>query len=424
MAAIVREARFILSDVECNSNKFWHIALYDDHTCVTHWGRVGEGGAQKEFPFSSRPEAESFFTRKQREKEGKGYCPQRTLESGVGVQSMRLAQLALEQIQTDCPETQRLIAKLSRANVHNILSQTSLQYDSSTGTFSTPLGIITKDAIIEARALLGEIATYVHTDRYQDAGLISALNQYLMLVPQDLGRAKPDPHKLFPGLEAVQAQNALLDNLDASLEVALSKKADAAPAERLFDAKLTAVEDGIVIDRIRRKFLQTWQARHACAHLQVSRVYAVEVGAMRQAFERKGRKVGNVQELWHGTRVGNLLSILKSGFVIPPADAPHVTGRMFGNGVYFSDQSTKSLNYAYGYWGGGGHHNQCYMFLCDVAMGRVFKPKSFPATKPRFMYDSLFAEGGKVGLLNNEMVVYDTAQVNPTYLVEFGPKDN
>jgi hypothetical protein len=61
------------------------------------------------------------------------------------------------------------------------------------------------------------------------------------------------------------------------------------------------------------------------------------------------------------------------------------------------------------------------MFLCDVAMGRVFKPNSYPANKPRFMYDSLFAEGGKVGLMNNEMVVYDTAQVNPTYLVEFGP---
>ena len=38
---------------------------------------------------------------------------------------------------------------------------------------------------------------------------------------------------------------------------------------------------------------------------------------------------------------------------VPPANASHCTGRMFGNGVYFSDQSTKALNYAYGYWGGG-----------------------------------------------------------------------
>ena len=67
---------------------------------------------------------------------------------------------------------------------------------------------------------------------------------------------------------------------------------------------------------------------------------------MARSFWRDGGvTVGNVQELWHGTRAGNLLSILRAGFTIPPANAPHVTGRMFGNGVYFSDQSTKSLNY-------------------------------------------------------------------------------
>jgi poly [ADP-ribose] polymerase len=144
---------------------------------------------------------------------------------------------------------------------------------------------------------------------------------------------------------------------------------------------------------------------------------------MRRAFDQEGKKVGDVRELWHGTRASNLLSILKAGFVIPPSNAPHCTGRMFGNGVYFSDQSTKSLNYAYGYWGGGSRDETCYMFLCDVAMGKSYTPllRSAGLTLPKSGTDSTFAKAGISGVVNNEMIVYRTCQVNPTFLVEFGP---
>ena len=57
----------------------------------------------------------------------------------------------------------------------------------------------------------------------------------------------------------------------------------------------------------------------------------------------QGEPIGNVMELWHGTRVENVLSILKGGLIIPKSSAGHVTGRMFGDGVYFSDQSTNPL---------------------------------------------------------------------------------
>src|SRR5207237_10291665 len=102
----------------------------------------------------------------------------------------------------------------------------------------------------------------------------------------------------------------------------------------------------------------------ASGYLDVVRVHEVEIGPMREAFERRGRRIGNVMELWHGTRAGNLLSILKSGFVVPPPSAPHVTGRMFGDGIYFSDQSTKSLNYAHGH-SNGSREDRSFMSPCD-----------------------------------------------------------
>jgi poly [ADP-ribose] polymerase len=93
---------------------------------------------------------------------------------------------------------------------------------------------------------------------------------------------------------------------------------------------------------------------------------------------------------------------------------------MFGNGIYFSDQSTKSLNYAYGYWDGGSKDNRCYMFLADVAMGMPWHPtRTGSNVKPPEGYDSVFARGGKDIVMNNEMIVYRTSQANLKYLVEF-----
>lgn len=78
----------------------------------------------------------------------------------------------------------------------------------------------------------------------------------------------------------------------------------------------------------------------------------IEHNAARTAeWEGLASKVGNVRELCHGTRVHNVLSILHRGLVVPASDGSdsiQVTGRMFGDGVCLSDQSTKSLNYSAG----------------------------------------------------------------------------
>jgi poly [ADP-ribose] polymerase len=417
----VKEARYVLTNLSSNNNKFWNIRLYADGSCETHWGRVGEDGQRKTFPSYT----ETAFDSKCREKEGKGYKPQKTLGNGAGkvATNDRLAEAAAEQIETNSPETMKLVTYLARVNVHRILEATTLQYDTSRGTFSTPLGIVTKDGIVEARELLGRIGGFVHSGDWGNSCFVPLLNDYLMLIPQNIGRAKPDPKALFPDLNAIQQQSSILDSLEASLQMALSAPAENAeekPTPKLFEAKLSLVEDEAEIERIRRKYRATNRSMHACAHLDVKRVFRVEVATMARAFEETGKVIGNVQELWHGTRAGNLLSILKSGFVIPAANAAHCTGRMFGNGVYFSDQSTKSLNYAYGYWQGTREDN-CFMFLCDVAMGKSYTPKSYAEKLPMAGYDSTFAKAGASGVANNEMIVYSTDRINPRYLIEFAP---
>lgn len=415
MTAVIEQCGYIKTDLNANNNKFWYIALYENGDCLTRWGRVGETGQSKHFPGAGA----GFFEQKRREKEYKGYKPLRTLDGGIAQTSnTNLEAVATQQIETNCPEVTQLIARLSQANVHNILSSTTLQYDTSRGTFSTPLGIVTQDAISEARALLTKIGAGVHAHRYDDSTFVGAVSDFLMLVPQNIGRGKPDLHRLYPDLEAVQAQNGILDALEASLQNVLATPENDRPLQKLFSVKLHRVEAGREIDRIRRKYRSTVQMLHASSRLDVKAVYAVEIESMRQAFEAQGRPLGNVWELWHGTKVANLLSILKSGLHVSPPRSAHITGKMFGNGLYFSDQSTKSLNYAYGYWDGARSDN-CFMMLCDVAMGNTYTPRGWQESFPVPDYDSTFAKGGIPGLMNNEMIVYKDSQVDVKFLVEF-----
>ena len=428
MGTVKKQDKYILADIEANNNKFWNITWFDDHTIETHWGRVGDSGQRKNFPHVDEYAADRFYRNKCNEKERKGYQVLRVVENSSPAAAKRqttseLRQVAAQQIKTSSKETLDLVTYLADVNIHSILGSTTMTYDSSRGTFSTPLGVVTKDAIDESRGLLVDIADYIAGQDWDNPKLIPLLNKYLMLVPQNIGRSKPNPRYLYPTLDSIQRQNSILDSLEASLQMVMAPPVsedgdEPAVQEQLFQVSLHLMEDAKEIDRIRRKYRETLQATHACSYLDVHRVFSVELATMRAAFEVHGIPVGNIWELWHGTKVGNLLSILKNGFVIPPSNAGHCTGRMFGNGVYFSDQSTKSLNYAYGYWSGGRDEN-CFMFLSNVAMGKSYTPASHLESLPKPGFDSTFAMAGTSGVANNEMIVYNCNQIDPVYLIQF-----
>ena len=163
---------------------------------------------------------------------------------------------------------------------------------------------------------------------------------------------------------------------------------------------------------------------HQSNSLSVRKVYAVHIHTVREAFKKYGLVINHVQQLWHGTKASNLLSIFKGGLIIPPSSSAHCTGRLFGNGVYFSDISIKALNYATNFWGSGVNTDRTFMFLADVAMGKMYRSSGYGDYKTlREGYDSTFAEGGKYGLQNNEMIVYRTDQVDLVYLVEFSGRN-
>jgi len=435
MATLIREEKYIKSDVNNNNNKWWTIQLFDDNSVVTKWGRVGDTGQTKTFPGAGV----GFLEKKCREKESyrNGEIPYRKLNiidsGGISKTSQTctpisaIKEIAKKQIKTNNPIVTKLIDYLVKVNAHQITTATGgkITYNDTTGLFSTPLGIVTQDNIDKANGILVEIGDLVANRNYADK-LSNLTNDYNMLVPCDFGHKRLDIREFWADLTKVQYQKQILDNLQASL-VSATKPANIkivdVPEQKIFDCQLELIEDGKEIDRIRNLYNKTRQHMHQCHHLDVKIVYLVNINTVNEAFDKDGAKMKNVWELWHGTRSSNLLSILRAGLVMPNRSSSNVTGKMFSGypgkeGLYFSDQSTKSLNYSAGYWN-GQRDNNCFMFLSSVAMGNYFVPNGPRNDLPRPGYDSTFAQSNKSGVYNNEMIVYRTSQCKLNYLIEF-----
>lgn len=426
MTTLLEECKFICSEVGENHNKFWYIRLYDDFSVTTEWGRVGDRSQSKTQSFGAIDEANSFVEKKCKEKTSgrKGYSPLNVV-SGTNpiiqhIPSTSLEDIALNQIETNSPDTANLIKMLSKRNIHNIISATAIEYDESKGTFSTPCGIVTQQGIDEARAILDEMEPLLSKHLHNSPEFIALLERYLRQIPHKVGR-RLIPIEIIPDTEALEKEYQILDALSASLQSAITQPVATSEVKelpKLFSVKLNIVTDDSIIKHIIKFFNDTKNSKHTSSSLKVKTVYSVEIDSMKTSFENKGRSIGNVMELWHGTRVENVLSILKSGLIIPKSGSKNVTGRLFGDGVYFSDQSTKSLNYAQGYWGHGSMESNCFMFLCDVAMGKFYIPKYCQHDIPDG-YNSFYAQANKSGVMNNEMIIPNLYQCNLKYLVEF-----
>lgn len=422
MAKVIKEIRLILADIGANSNKFWTGKLFDDNTVITEWGRVGKTAQSKTFP----GRGQAFLEKKKFEKEKKGYSELKTVATNSVSEvnhNGNLKELAREQIKVGNPVLQSLVDNLVAWNIHQITSSTQITYNASTGLFSTPLGIVTQDAIEDARNLLAGIKSK-YDARVKDREFNSFCNQYFRLIPQDVGM-KFNVDLIFGGANAFQKQSDLLDSLASSYAALKSAPVQGdtqkqkTASEQVFNVDLELVDDG-TFTRIVKKYVNTRKDSHVCSHLKVRKAYKVRIGSMADPFAKVAPVVGNVQELWHGTKKANLLSILKSGLRVSPPSTAAIAGKLYGNGVYFASDSTKSLNYSYGYWHGGQRESHCFMFLASVALGKQYIANRNRSERyPVKGYDSTWAKGGLSGVINDEFIVYQNNQCNLEYLVEF-----
>jgi len=423
MAEIIEHKIFSKTDLDANNNKFWKIWLYDDGQVETQNGRQGAMGQRRFITATGR----GAYDAKLKEKLRKGYVENKTADSDSSsvstVSNSTLRSIASKQIKNNSPTVQELIDYLVQVNAHQITSRTGgkIVFDTSTAQFKTTVGVVVPDQVRQARNLLDDLANFVNNRDWDNYSFKTKLNNYLSLIPRDFGRHKMSPREILPNIQKIQEENDILDGLDASfaglIQTPTTTSKDKEP--EVFSVELHLIDDKKVISRIKDNVNRTRKSGHVCRHLKLVNVYEVTINNMKKSFEKDGKKIDNIKQLYHGSRSSNLLSILRQGLVIPPSHSSHCTGRLLGNGCYFASSSTKSLNYSYGYWS-GSRSNKCFMFITDVALGKTYTPNSLSGRFPKPGYDSIWAKAGVTGYLkNDEFVVYRTSQSNFRYLLEF-----
>jgi poly [ADP-ribose] polymerase len=402
-----------------NNNKYWYAKQFDDGNWSAEWGRVGCSTPDSDTWPDSKKSMDSVV----RSKLKKGYTEAKTIgevsaaqSSGAVVKDRDLHTIAKSQlIKSSNPTLEKLISRFVQANVHKITSSTQITYNSTTGLFATPLGIVTMEGLTDARNLLAQFAPIVRKGKFgTEADAI--LCKYLRIIPQSLGMKRFTAQSIIPDDNALQKQMDLIDSLESSYQATLSAAptpagSPAKPVEQVFKVDLDVLGDFAERARLEAYFEKSKKRMHGYDNVRVKEIFKVTIHDMANAFERNTKPV---QEVFHGTSQANCLSILKSGLKVSPPSTAAIAGKMFGNGVYGAINSTKSLGYSLGRWGQSS--SDCaWLFICDFAMGKTYTTTS--SCQPQHGYDSVWAKAGH-SLHNDELIVYRNSQVNIRYLLE------
>jgi poly [ADP-ribose] polymerase len=408
---IKESVRLIKVSVDANSNKFWNADLYDDGHYEANWGRVGANGQSGSY------QGENKFHSKIRSKKKDGYVEQKTIAENTTAEVSQgdLHTVTKQQIQTTNPTLDNLISRLVKANIHQITANTQIQFNNDSGIFQTPLGIVTLDGIKEASDILSEVYNV-----YQSKGdsFYQLVNDYLRIVPQKVGRnVRTFIDDNFTSVENIRKQKDLLESLEVSFNTVNTQPdtSDTKTHEKVFDIDLELLEDKRVYSRLEDNYYRTRKRMHRYDNVDIKRIYKVTLNQMNNVFDSDGW--GNIKEYYHGTNIANCLSIMKSGLKIAPPSTAQIAGKMFGNGVYGANCSSKSLGYSMGRWGQGSSNDGAWLFVCDFAMGNSFYAKR-TCNRPPSGYDSVSALEKNTSLYNDEFIVYNNNQVNIKYLIE------
>jgi poly [ADP-ribose] polymerase len=435
-----KEKMLIKVSAAANNNKFYHVILNDNDTVTKRWGRVGTDGTS-----TTEQGGSTLFEYIVNQKINRGYKPTSILSvEDTAVENLKdVAHKVLRSDNTKAdPVLESLIDRLVAANRHDIMQASGGMIKVNTsGVITTPLGLVNLESLEQASKILKIIR------RAKNDQKVNLIEEYLTLVPQKVPSQRGWEESFLSSKEEIQKQKDFVSQLADSIkwheaEVETQKKAASGEidlAEKykdLFAFKLSILDSkGSEFKRINKMFESSKNRHHShtARSLKLKRVFQLNSDVIEAKYSEALRNVGNEKTLWHGTQAFNVLSILRQGLIVPPLRGTSyvTTGRMFGDGVYFSDQSTKSLGYANGgYWNNGVADGNCFMFLSDVAMGREFKPSYFnneSLNKAHYGHDrfgkkfnSINVKGGTCNVMNNEMIVWDTDQIKLKYLCEFG----
>lgn len=403
---VIEEIMLNFASIQGNNNKFYKMRLAEengDFKVEIVYGRLGQSGQRSVKSFNSEGLAQKLYNSKLHEKLKKGYVEVELVTSKTSKPKVNSS--------TDRTSDIKQIKKVddSTSLVYNML----INFLGSSRTYmkehvNLPLGSLSPNQIIKGYSILETIERALRKNA-SESDLIRLSDEFYRVFPVIFGRnndnliintlAKLGDKRNLVDIAKSVVKTSELDNIE---EVYDSLQMKIRPLSK------TTQKYEEIVNRVHR----TQSDKHRF-DIKVKNVYEINKPEWDDKFNP--HKV-RVNLLYHGSRTENFLNILQSGLRIKPPGAAH-TGSMFGNGIYFADQSTKSANYC---WGFNRVRGTFYMMVCEVAVGKMFDLQhadSSIRSAPKG-YNSVRGVKGS-SLLHNEVIVYNESQANIRYIIEF-----
>ena len=383
-----------------NSYKYYHL-VPDGNTVVAKYGRMGSN-QERSFTYPL-----SMFWVKYYEKLSKGYVDRSDiyLEKKV-VDSNKVT----KRKDTIADTLFNKLAGFSRLSLKVAQIETS---------------IITKNMIATAKEYLNNLRTKDTVQTFNNALLeLMAISQrYIGIGNNDVSRYLLDPYVPFieqrkDVLEIINREETLIKAMEGSYYSASSNKVKGKMSFKDYDIKIF-----IATDKQKQQVLN-----HLSDNLKghVKEIYRVIPKYQKQKFDEylKEHKIKKVKQFWHGSRNENWLSIMINSLQLNPNAV--ITGKMFGQGIYFAPSSMKSWNYTSfrGTSWAGGKSNTAFMGLYATAYGKPFDVNTwdgstdYKAKTKLNKCDCLHAHAGS-SLRNDEIIFYNEEAMLLQYIVEF-----
>lgn len=409
------------NDGSHGNNKFYELKDVADGTRFgACYGRIGESAGSKYAEHAVKPFLHPIYMYwiKYQEKVSKGY------KDISDYRELDIAQAAQEAREEENGTSG--IKFISNASVRSLVnSLVGFAESTISNNYNIAANQVSDAGFAEARRLIGQLKDEEH------------FNDTLLNLFHIIPRKMDDVGKFLysPWMTSSQKEDIIKREIDL-LDI-LESQAKA----------IRKLSDGSKKQKKRKDFLETFgleiyeatpeQVETVKDHLgddlkeKLKKVYRVINRNTQARFEKYLKENGcpKVRQLWHGSRNANWWSILTQGLLLNP-NAP-ITGKMFGQGIYFAPSARKSWGYTSSrgsYWA-HGDSNTAYMALFAVAYG---DPQEVYTWESKFSdYNSekfkkefpgktcLYAKRDAGMLRNDEIVFYEENQMTINFICEF-----
>lgn len=362
-----------------NNNKFYRMVDTEDGYFDVEYGRVGVTSIKERYPISR-------WDSKYREKIKKGY-------KDVSDLKITVTEGKIVFNSTDVEHFYKCFSKYTKENVGR-------NYTSSA---------VTRIMVDTAQNFINEMITTSTVDQF---------NKYLLEVFKVLPRKIVDVRQALlrdfsKKDEYIKEEQDMLDALSSQIITNYLEKD--LSLEDLLGIRIESIPTP---DWVQPLVMSTNTSRY-----KPYKIYKITHLKRAQKFDDwvKQQSNSSCELLIHGTRNPNILSILKYGLILRPTNAV-ISGAAYGNGIYHSSHSDKSLNYT-------GYDSDKIFLIQNVHMGNPYvysgwykDGKGLSRSQMHYQHlksighDSLYVKPGD-GLRNSEYIVYNEDQTVTEYLI-------